>query len=80
MLHCSPVQGHAGNLVFGMLSGVPTVCMQGRLHLYEGHPPFIVRMGILNYMNMYKLVIIDVKLHMTYRKSWLLSYYAHIFY
>ena len=42
MLHCSPVQGHAGNLVFGMLSGVPTVCMQGRLHLYEGHPPFIV--------------------------------------
>ncbi|TPX34020.1 purine-nucleoside phosphorylase [Synchytrium microbalum] len=34
----STVQGHAGKLVFGMLSGVPTVCMVGRFHMYEGHP------------------------------------------
>lgn len=41
-MYLNKVQGHAGNLVFGTLSGVPTVCMQGRLHLYEGHPPWIV--------------------------------------
>lgn len=41
------VPGHAGNLVFGVLSGCPTVCMQGRFHLYEGHPPWIV--GIYYY-------------------------------
>merc|ERR1719174_3058153 len=31
------VAGHAGELVFGKLSGVPTVCMRGRFHFYEGH-------------------------------------------
>src|SRR5579859_5901604 len=34
----SAVPGHAGNFCFGRVSGVPVVCMQGRLHLYEGHP------------------------------------------
>lgn len=33
----SRVVGHAGNLCFGTVSGVPVVCMQGRVHLYEGH-------------------------------------------
>ena len=28
--------GHAGNLVFGLLSGKKTVFMQGRMHYYEG--------------------------------------------
>jgi purine-nucleoside phosphorylase len=40
------VPGHAGNLVFGYLSGVSTVCMQGRLHFYEGHPAWLVAMPI----------------------------------
>jgi len=31
------VAGHAGELVFGRLGGVPTVCMRGRFHFYEGH-------------------------------------------
>ena len=31
------VLGHEGKLVFGMLSGQPTVCMVGRKHMYEGH-------------------------------------------
>ena len=30
------VAGHAGNLVFGRLRGVPVVIQQGRFHLYEG--------------------------------------------
>ncbi|XP_072423613.1 purine nucleoside phosphorylase-like, partial [Chiloscyllium punctatum] len=34
----STVVGHAGRLVFGSLSGTSCVCMQGRCHLYEGHP------------------------------------------
>ena len=34
----SKVVGHSGNLCFGNVSGVPVVCMQGRVHLYEGHP------------------------------------------
>ncbi|KAL0271289.1 UNVERIFIED_CONTAM: hypothetical protein PYX00_008429 [Menopon gallinae] len=34
----STVKGHAGRLVFGMLEGVPVMCMQGRFHCYEGYP------------------------------------------
>jgi purine-nucleoside phosphorylase len=34
----SKVVGHAGNLCFGQVRGVPVVCMQGRVHFYEGHP------------------------------------------
>ncbi len=34
----SAVEGHAGRLVLGNLSGVSVACMQGRAHLYEGHP------------------------------------------
>ncbi|RKO83922.1 nucleoside phosphorylase domain-containing protein [Blyttiomyces helicus] len=33
----STVVGHVSKLVFGFLSGRPTVCMVGRMHLYEGH-------------------------------------------
>ena len=33
----SIVQGHAGKLVFGYLASKPVMCMQGRLHYYEGH-------------------------------------------
>ncbi|KAJ3309088.1 hypothetical protein HDV04_000510 [Boothiomyces sp. JEL0838] len=35
----STVHGHAGKFVFGMIGNTPTVCMLGRMHLYEGHPP-----------------------------------------
>ena len=31
------IEGHSGNLVFGLLMGVPVVAMQGRNHFYEGH-------------------------------------------
>jgi purine-nucleoside phosphorylase len=33
----SGVAGHAGNFCLGTTSGVPVVCMQGRVHAYEGH-------------------------------------------
>lgn len=33
------VQGHTGQLVIGMLSGVPVAALRGRFHLYEGYTP-----------------------------------------
>lgn len=35
--HAPTIIGHAGNLCFGQVSGVPVVAMQGRIHYYEGH-------------------------------------------
>jgi inosine guanosine and xanthosine phosphorylase family len=32
----STVSGHKGCYLFGMIGGVPVVCMQGRVHYYEG--------------------------------------------
>ena len=34
----STVPGHAGQFVFGYVESVPVVCMQGRVHYYEGYP------------------------------------------
>lgn len=33
----STVSGHAGRLIVGNLMGKEVLCMQGRVHLYEGH-------------------------------------------
>lgn len=38
--------GHAGNLVYGTVSGVPTVVLSGRVHLYEGYTPARVTYGM----------------------------------
>lgn len=45
-LPASKVVGHAGNLCFGRVDDVPVVCMQGRIHLYEGHPIWQVVHGV----------------------------------
>lgn len=42
----STVVGHAGNLCLGYASGVPVACLQGRVHLYEGHDPERVVFGV----------------------------------
>lgn len=34
----STAHGHAGQLVCGLLDGVPVVVMEGRMHAYEGYP------------------------------------------
>lgn len=34
--HCT-VAGHKGEVVFGMLGGVQTICFRGRFHSYEGY-------------------------------------------
>jgi purine-nucleoside phosphorylase len=35
----STVEGHSGRVVSGLLAGVPTVILQGRVHFYEGYTP-----------------------------------------
>ena len=42
----STVVGHAGNLCLGLADGVPVACLQGRVHLYEGHDPERVVFGV----------------------------------
>ena len=34
----STVQGHKGQFIFGYVGKVSVVCMQGRVHFYEGYP------------------------------------------
>lgn len=34
----STVAGHKGRFIFGYVNDVPVVCMQGRVHYYEGYP------------------------------------------
>lgn len=48
----STVSGHKGQLVAGMLGGKKVICMQGRVHLYEGYNPQIIAQII----RMFKLV------------------------
>ncbi len=33
----STVEGHKGQLIFGYIDEIPVVCMQGRVHYYEGY-------------------------------------------
>ncbi len=35
---CSTAPGHRGQFVYGTLNGAAVICMQGRLHFYEGYP------------------------------------------
>jgi purine-nucleoside phosphorylase len=32
------IEGHAGKMILGKMNEVPVVLLQGRFHLYEGHP------------------------------------------
>lgn len=34
----STAVGHKGNLIVGLLNGIPVLAMQGRFHYYEGYP------------------------------------------
>ena len=40
------VAGHAGNLRLGTIAGIGVACLQGRVHLYEGHDPATVVRGV----------------------------------
>lgn len=40
------VEGHGGELVVGSVGGCRVACLSGRVHLYEGHPPSRVVLGV----------------------------------
>lgn len=40
------VPGHTGSFVFGTKHGKSVVCLQGRLHYYEGHPMDVLTMPV----------------------------------
>src|SRR5690349_5686653 len=40
------VSGHAGKLCLGFVDDVPVVCMEGRVHMYEGYPAWQVVHGV----------------------------------
>ena len=42
----STVVGHKGYLVFGRVDNVPVLAVQGRVHIYEGHPPATVAYNV----------------------------------
>jgi purine-nucleoside phosphorylase len=39
------VAGHAGRMCFGSIESLNVACLEGRVHLYEGHPPSDVVFG-----------------------------------
>ncbi|MFT5735355.1 MAG: purine-nucleoside phosphorylase [Planctomycetota bacterium] len=43
----STVPGHAGRFVLGKVGGVPVICQQGRVHLYEGWSAEVVTRAVL---------------------------------
>lgn len=40
------IAGHAGRLVIGKIGGVSVACLQGRVHLYEGHGTDVATFGV----------------------------------
>lgn len=62
-IHSMPVSkivGHAGNLVLGKAGGgVGCVAMQGRVHLYEGHPAADIVFGVrlMKHLGAHTLII-----------------------
>ena len=36
------VVGHSGSFIFGRCEGVPVLVQSGRLHFYEGYPPWVI--------------------------------------
>ena len=55
----STVPGHAGRFIFGYVGDVPVVCMQGRVHYYEGYPmsDVVLPVRLMRMMGAEKLVI-----------------------
>jgi len=42
----STVPGHQGRLIAGYLNGLPVLCLQGRVHFYEGTQPAVMQIMI----------------------------------
>ena len=56
---CSTAPGHKGQLVCGTLNGTDVLCMQGRLHYYEGHsmPSIIFPVRVMKQLGIETLIV-----------------------
>ena len=55
----STAPGHIGRFVFGTLNGKKVMCMQGRIHLYEGYPVenVVMPIRVMKMMGVKKLIV-----------------------
>lgn len=55
----STAPGHVGRFVFGTLNGKKVMCMQGRIHLYEGYPVenVVMPIRVMKMMGVNKLIV-----------------------
>lgn len=55
----STAPGHMGRFVFGILSGKKVVCMQGRVHYYEGYSPesVVMPVRVMKILGVKKLIV-----------------------
>ncbi len=55
----STAPGHVGRFVFGTLNGKNVMCMQGRIHLYEGYPveSVVMPIRVMRKMGVEKLIV-----------------------
>ncbi len=78
----STAVGHAGQLVFGQLSGTAVAVMSGRAHLYEGYSPAQVTLGVrvLARLGVQAMVLTNAAggIHAGYRPGLLVAISDHI--
>ena len=55
----STAPGHVGRFVFGTINGKKVMCMQGRIHLYEGYPveSVVMPIRVMRKMGVEKLIV-----------------------
>ena len=55
----STAPGHVGRFVFGYVGDVPVVCMQGRIHFYEGYDPsdIVLPIRLMSRLGAQKLIL-----------------------
>lgn len=55
----STVEGHQGRYIFGYIGNVPVVCMQGRVHYYEGYsmPDVVLPVRLMGRMGAEALIL-----------------------
>lgn len=55
----STAPGHVGRFVFGKINGKKVMCMQGRIHLYEGYPveSVVMPIRVMRKMGVEKLIV-----------------------
>jgi len=78
----STAPGHVGRFVFGTLSGVRVIAMQGRVHMYEGYEPSVVTIPVrvMRLLGCSKLLVTNAcgAVNLSYRRQDLMLISDHI--